>query len=155
MKEEARMREHECRTRVPLDEGDALDFEIEFYRGIVAQAPGYVDALMLLGEACARKGLRAEGLEVDRRLSTLRPGDPVVHYNLACSCSLARRRKEALESLERAIELGYCDLAHIARDRDLAYLHGDRSFHRLLRRIEEKLLGMIRQRSGIQPTTRP
>ena len=141
------MRDGERQPPIPCgDQGD-LDFEIEFYRAIVAQAPGYVDALMLLGEACTRKGLYAEGLEVDRRLSALRPGDPIVHYNLACSYSLTRRKKEALESLERSIEFGYRDLAHLAKDSDLAYLHGDRSFHRLVQRLGRKILEVIRQRS--------
>ena len=48
----------------PRGKGDDLDFEIGFYRAIVAQAPAYVDALMLLGEACPEKGLYAEGLEL-------------------------------------------------------------------------------------------
>lgn len=135
------------RHALPRSDGDDLDFEIEFYRGIVAHAPGYVDALMLLAEACSRKGLYAEGLEIDRRLSALRPYDPVVHYNLACSYSLTRRRKEALESLERSIELGYCDLEHLAHDRDFACLHGDQSFQRLLKRLDRMALRAIRRRA--------
>ena len=135
------------RPRTPLrGKGDDLDFEIGFYRAIVAQAPEYVDALMLLGEACTEKGLYAEGLEVDKRLSRLRPSDPIVHYNLACSFSLSRRRKEALDSLARSIELGYCDIAHLAADRDLAFLRGDPEFKRLLRRLERKVMAAIRRR---------
>lgn len=125
-----------------------LDFEIDFYRAIVAKAPEYVDALMLLGEAYTRKGLYAEGLEIDRRLSRLRPADPIVHYNLACSYSLTRKRKEALACLERSIELGYRDLVHLAGDRDLAYLHGDRTFHRLIRRLGRRILGVARRRAA-------
>jgi len=132
----------------PGTTGGDLDFEIEFYRAIVAHAPEYVDALMLLGEAYTRKGLYAAGLEIDRRLSELRPRDPVVHYNLACSYSLTRRREEALESLEKSIELGYEDLAHLARDEDLAFLHGDRTFHRLVRRLGRQILKVYRRRSG-------
>lgn len=141
------MRDETRRRFLPCDNGGSLDFEIEFYRAIVAQAPEYVDALMLLGEAYTRKGLYAEGLDVDRRLSALRPGDPIVHYNLACSYSLARRKNEALESLKRSIELGYRDIAHLARDRDLAFLHGDQSFHRLLRRLGREILGVLRHRA--------
>lgn len=141
------MRDGERQPPIPCDDQGGLDFEIDFYRAIVAQAPKYVDALMLLGEAYTRKGLYAEGLEVDRRLSALRPGDPIVHYNLACSYSLTRRKKEAVESLERSIELGYRDLAHLAKDSDLAYLRGDRSFHRLVQRLGRKILGVVRRRS--------
>lgn len=129
------MRDIARRGPAPPGEGACLDFEIEFYGGIVAHAPAYVDALMLLGEAYTRKGLYAEGLEIDRRLSALCPNDPIVHYNLACSYCLTSRKKEALESLERSIELGYRDLAHLVRDDDFALLRGDRSFQRLLARL--------------------
>ena len=129
------------------DLGDNLNFEIDFYRAIIEKAPDYVEALSVLGEAYARKGLYQEGLKIDQRLTALRPKDPIAHYNLACSYSLTRRKIEALESLERSIELGYRDLAHLARDSDLAYLHGDRSFHRLVQRLGRKILRVIRQRS--------
>ncbi len=89
------MRDIARRGPAPPGEGACLDFEIEFYGGIVAHAPAYVDALMLLGEAYTRKGLYAEGLEIDRRLSALCPNDPIVHYNLACSYCLTSRKKEA------------------------------------------------------------
>lgn len=124
-----------------------VDFEIDFYRSIVAHAPGYVDALVLLAEAYTRKGLYEEGLAIDRRLSELKPRDPIVHYNLACSYSLTRRRAEALESLQRSIELGYRDIAHLAKDEDLAFLRGDRTFHRIIRRLGRKILQGVRRRA--------
>ncbi len=142
------MRDDVHRGPAPPDEGTCLDFEIEFYRGIVAHAPAYVDALMLLGEAYTRKGLYAEGLEIDRRLSALCPDDPIVHYNLACSYCLTFRKKEALESLRRSIELGYRDLAHLVQDGDFALLHGDRSFHRLLERLGKGMRKTARRRAG-------
>ena len=129
----------------PRNEGD-LDFEIDFYRGIIDQSPDYVDALAVLGDALTRKGRYAEGLTIDQRLTLLLPNDPIVHYNLACSYNLLHMKKEALQSLRRAIALGYCDLHQIVTDKDLASLHGDRSFHRLIRSLGKKLLRLIRQR---------
>jgi tetratricopeptide (TPR) repeat protein len=119
---------------------DNLDFEIDFYRAIIEKSPDYVEALSILGDAYTRKGLYREGLEIDRRLTTLRPRDPVAHYNLACSYSLNHRKKEALASLRKSIKLGYSDIVHIATDGDLAPLHDDRLFHTLIRRVCKKIL---------------
>jgi tetratricopeptide (TPR) repeat protein len=119
---------------------DNPDFEIDFYRAIIVNSPDYVEALALLGEAYVRKGLYHEGLEIDRRITELCPKDPIAHYNLACSYSLIHKRKEALASLRRSITLGYCDLAHITTDQDLVWLHDDRSFHRLIRKICKKII---------------
>jgi tetratricopeptide (TPR) repeat protein len=119
---------------------ESLDFEIGFYTAIIEKNPEYVDALSLLGDAYTRKGLYAEGLEIDRRITTLKPRDPIAHYNLACSYSLLQRKKEAIQSLRRSIALGYNDIAHIATDADLAFLRKERSFHRILRRLCRKIL---------------
>ena len=73
-----------------------------------------------------------EGLAVDRRLAQIRPDDPVVFYNLACSYSLVGWIPSALRALERALALGYRDFKHIMHDRDLEALRSDRRFNSLL-----------------------
>jgi len=125
---------------IDMGGGESIDFEIGFYRSIIEKNPRYVDALSLLGDAYTRKGLYGEGLEIDRRITELRPRNPIAHYNLACSYSLLHRKKEALRSLRRAIALGYNDNAHIATDSDLAFLRNDPSFHRILRGLCRKIL---------------
>jgi tetratricopeptide (TPR) repeat protein len=127
---------------------DNLDFEIDFYKAIIEKSPDYVEALSVLGDAYTRKGLYRQGLEIDRRLTTLRPKDPVAHYNLACSYSLNHRKKEALASLRKSIKLGYNDIVHIATDCDLAPLHEDSAFHTLIQDVCKKVLG----ESGAIPT---
>lgn len=119
---------------------DNLDFEIDFYKAIIEKAPDYVEALSVLGDAYTRKGRYQEGLEIDRRLTALRPKDPFAHYNLACSYSLNHRKKEALASLRESIKLGYDDIAHIATDGDLSPLHDDSAFHTLIQDICKKIL---------------
>ena len=123
---------------------DNLDFELEFYKSLVREAPDYVDALMLLGEAYTRKGLHEEGLKIDKRLISLRPRDPIIHYNLACSYCLLHMKKQALESLEKSIALGYVDLEHLATDPDFECLHNDTTFHKILRQLGEKILTRIK-----------
>src|SRR5437773_1092415 len=68
-----------------------LDIEIGFLEGVVRRDPGYIDALQILGDNYTRRGRFEDGLKVDEQLVRLRPGDALVHYNLACSCSLTEQ----------------------------------------------------------------
>ncbi len=98
------------------------DFEIEFYENILKQRPDFIGVLTLLGDVYTRKGLYQEGLEVDQRLASLKPDDPIVHYNLACSLSLVGKPKEALSELKKAVLFGYDDFSYIEKDSDLENL---------------------------------
>jgi tetratricopeptide (TPR) repeat protein len=99
-----------------------LDTRIEFVEGLVRCDPDYVDALQLLGDHYTQRGRYAEGLKVDERLSRLEPRDPLVFYNLACSCSLTGQFDRAALALEKALQLGYRDFRWLARDPDLRKL---------------------------------
>lgn len=115
------------------------DFEIRFYENLIKDRPDFVQALMSLGDAYTRKGFYQEGLEVDKKLATLKPQDPIIHYNLACSLSLVGEREPALEALKRAILLGYDDFSYILKDSDLEnvrQLPQFESFFAKLKRIE-------------------
>ena len=56
-----------------------LDFELEFFSGILERSPDYVDVLRVMGSLLSLKGLFAEGLKIDKRLVRLRPDDPLAH----------------------------------------------------------------------------
>ena len=112
-----------------------LSFEIQFYEGILAEDPDYVEALVPLAEAYTKAGLHEKGLEVDQKLAELRPNDATVHYNLACSCALTGHTERALATLEQAIELGYRDVEFLMRDQDLVSLHDEEEFARLIARF--------------------
>src|SRR5918993_4032095 len=86
-----------------------LDIEIGFLEGVVDRDPSFVDALQLLGDDYTKRGKFLAGLRIDQKLSALRPRDPLVFYNLACSLCLTRNYKDAAEALEIAIHLGYRD----------------------------------------------
>lgn len=109
-----------------------LDFEIDFFEGILARDPNYSEPLMALGNAYIRKGDYGKGLEVDRRLAALRPSDPVVFYNLACSLSLLKRVDEAFDALERAIGLGYSGYDYMLQDEDLVNVRRDPRFSQII-----------------------
>ncbi len=115
------------------NQNTTLDFEIQFYEGIIKRSPHYVEALIPLAEAYTRKGLYRKGLEIDKRLASLCSDDPVVFYNLACSRALLGHKKEALATLKRALDLGYDDFEHLLNDPDLKALHQEAAFKKMIR----------------------
>lgn len=108
----------------------ALDVEISFLEGVLRRDPNYVEALQILGDLYTRRGRAKDGLRVDLKLSRLRPADPLVFYNLACSQSLAGQLDAALESLRKALALGYNDWKFLSEDPDLENLRRDPRFAR-------------------------
>jgi len=119
-------------------EQNQLDFEIDFFEGVLKRYPDYVDVLRVLGNLLTLKGRYAEGLTLDRRLVQLRPDDALAHYNLACSYALLKRPDHALKTLRRAVELGYRDFRFMREDRDLESIRHDPRFRQLLREFENR-----------------
>ena len=109
-----------------------LDFEISFYEGLLQKQPDFINALIALGDAYTKRGRYEDGLKVDKRLAGLRPDDPVVHYNLACSCSLLKMADPAISALKKAIRLGYRDFTFMEKDPDLEYIRKDPRYKELL-----------------------
>lgn len=123
-------------TKKPIKED--LDFQMAFFEGILRRNPAYVDVLIALGEIYTRKGFYKEGLRVDKKLSRLRPDNPIVHYNLACSFSLLGDLSNSLRAIERAISLGYEDVAFMCKDPDLSNLRQDERFENLLQKVKRQ-----------------
>ncbi len=115
-----------------------LDFELDFFGGVLTRQPDYVDVLRIMGNLLALKGRTAEGMQVDKRLVHLRPGDALAHYNLACSYALMKRLDQSIHTLRKAIELGYRDFRYIREDHDLDSIRKDPRFRQLLREFEDR-----------------
>jgi len=109
-----------------------LDFDIEFFELLLARKQDSVEVLRILAELVSRKGLVKRAVDLDRRLVDLLPSDFLARYNLACSLARAGRPDEAIDSLSRAILLGYDDLAHMEADPDLESLRDHPDFQALL-----------------------
>ena len=118
----SRMPKNNLRKKLTRQEQRDLDIEITFLEGIVRRDPDYVEALQILGDDYTRRGLLDRGLKVDQKLSELRPRDPLVYYNLACSYSLSGQLELSVTALERALGLGYRDFKWMAKDPDLRNL---------------------------------
>jgi tetratricopeptide (TPR) repeat protein len=120
----------------PTDQSQ-LDFELEFFAGVLTRNADYVDVLRIMGNLLTLRGRLAEGLEIDKRLVRLRPRDALAHYNLACSFALLKRPDQSLKTLRRAVELGYRDFRYMREDHDLDSIRHDPRFRQLLREYEQ------------------
>ena len=115
-----------------------LDFELDFFNGVLTRHADYVDVLRIMGNLLALKGRTTEGLQIDKRLVQLRPSDALAHYNLACSFALMKRPDQSIKTLRRAIELGYRDFRYIREDHDLDTIRQDPRFRQLMGEFENR-----------------
>ena len=113
------------------------EFLAEVLGHALTRRPDDVHVLSDLGHVLTRLGRLEEGLGIDRRLGELLPEDPTVHYNLACSLALLERADEALDALERSVDLGYRDVQHLLQDEDLASLRELPRFQALVAQASE------------------
>lgn len=125
------------RKQLTRQEKRDLDIEIGFLEGVVHRDPSYVDALQILGDDYTKRGKYLAGLEIDRKLASLKPRDALVYYNLACSYSLTRQYEEAADALEMAINLGYRDFRWLAEDPDLHDLRKQPLYRRIRARLRQ------------------
>ena len=112
------------------------EFLIWFFEGVLEKYPSYVECLMYLGNAYTANGMLEKGIKVDLKLARLKPDDPLVHYNLGCSFSLLGILDKSLESLGKAIDLGYNDIRHMENDSDLDEVRGEDGYKVLINKIK-------------------
>lgn len=69
---------------------------------------------------------------------TLRPNDANILYNAACTSAVMNRKREALDVLWKTCAAGDTNWDWIARAPDLACLHEEPEFQRLLEEDKQK-----------------
>jgi len=114
-----------------------LDFLAAFLEAAVGRRPELSEALAELGHVYTLLGRYEDGLRIDLLLVERFPGNPTVHYNLACSLALLGRADASLDALERAVECGYDDAHFMSTDEDLASVRDSARFQELARRLRE------------------
>lgn len=123
------------KRRLSRREAQDLDIEIGFLERLVERDPGYIEALESLGDNYGLRGRTADSLVIDERLRALRPGDPVVRFNLACSLALIGEPERACRELEHALDLGFRDFRSLQRDPDLASARKHPAYHRVSAKV--------------------
>ena len=121
-----------------MSKREDFDFEVGFFEGLHKRMPRDIRVISMLAQLYTKVGEIDSGLEMDRKLVRLSPEDPINHYNLACSLSLKGRVSDAIQSLEKAIALGYEDFDWMRHDPDLAILHDSIGFTALLENQTER-----------------
>jgi non-specific serine/threonine protein kinase/serine/threonine-protein kinase len=107
-----------------LETGRSLNFLglLRYYRGEVDQAKSrFEEALEVMG-------------------AHLEPGHVElmeIHYNLACLSALGEEREKALAHLRQVMDAGF-DNPYIAEDSDLAFLHEDPEFQRMVAEVQRR-----------------
>ncbi|MFH0839384.1 MAG: tetratricopeptide repeat protein, partial [Candidatus Omnitrophota bacterium] len=115
---------------------EQLDFEIEFFEKLLKEKPDFIEVLMPLADAYTKRGHYEKGLAIDKKLSELKPDDPVVWYNLSCSLSLLNKTDKSLEAMKQALAHGYNDMEYLLSDPDLASLRETPGFKELLFKLK-------------------
>ena len=129
--------EYEFTLKAPEFQKKDEEFVIWFFEGVIENYPDYVECLMYLGNAYTARGMCEKGLQIDLKLAKLKPYDPLVHYNLACSHSLLNKISPALAALSNAIKLGYNDIEHLENDDDLDNLKNLEEYKTLIDKLKK------------------
>lgn len=125
-------------TSLPHDERDYMMFCLEFCNAVLRENSNHLEALALAAGYYTELGFFADGLKVDKMLAALKPKNPTVLYNLACSYSLNSLLDEAITTLREAVARGYDDSAHIISDRDLTAARQDPRFQSVIDALDSK-----------------
>ena len=107
------------------------DAEMKVLEQQLELVPEDVRARILLAGDYAYVGKEEDAIRHLEMAVTLRPNDPSVLYNAACTYGVLQRKAEALEMLRRAKEAGYANLDWIRKDPDLACIQDTPEFKAL------------------------
>ena len=97
----------------------ALNFELGMYelgRELYPKSRRVLDGLVTTYAAAGRHD---DALRVAAELVQADPTNPRYHYNYACSLCCSGRREEAMQMLQKAVELGFDDFDYLTHDPDL------------------------------------
>ena len=127
-----RLGQSESALRLRRQSMRALELQLEL-------VPEDVRARVLLAGNYAYFKREPEAVRELQIALALRPKDSNILYNAACAYGLLGNKDEALAVLNKAREAGYSTLiTWAARDPDLACLHGEPEFQRLLEEGKQK-----------------
>ncbi|MCM2258764.1 MAG: tetratricopeptide repeat protein, partial [Vicinamibacteria bacterium] len=106
--------------------------EISVLEQQLRDVPEDVRARILLAADYASVKREDDAVRELQKAVDLRPNDSNILYNAACTYGVMKRKPEAIAMLRRARAAGYANPDWIRRDPDLASLHGEPEFEKLL-----------------------
>ena len=95
-------------------------------------------AHVLLATTYAAVGRAREAAKEVEKAIAMRGNDPITLYNAACTYGNLKMKAEALATLKKAVDAGYHNPDWAARDNDLACIHDDPEFQRLIKEPQRK-----------------
>ena len=104
---------------------------VEALEAHINEVPDDARARMQLAITFASLDREEDAMREARLAMVLRPNEPTVLYNAACTFCMLNRKPEALEAIRKAWDAGFKDAVWARRDPDLAILHDDPEFQRL------------------------
>jgi tetratricopeptide (TPR) repeat protein len=82
------------------------------------------------------KNVVQKGKEAILQMLEIIPDHAIALYNLACAESILGNAKEALDTLEKAVEAGYHDLTHMINDTDFDNIKNTMGFNELVAKLQ-------------------
>ncbi len=104
---------------------------IQAFEAHLREVPEDARARGLLASYYAEMGRTEEAKREATLAMTLRPNEPLILYNTACTFCKMNQKAEALDALAKAWRVGYRDSEWVWRDPDLALLHNEPEFEKL------------------------
>jgi len=84
-----------------------------------------------------QSGKYKEAIEAYEKILKVRPNDATALYNTACAYSLMGDKENAVKSLEKAVDAGFTDLAHIKDDTDLDNIRKEDGYKKIIEKLEK------------------
>ncbi|MFP4445254.1 MAG: tetratricopeptide repeat protein [Desulfosudaceae bacterium] len=106
------------------------------YQAALDRHPHCLNCLNRLANLYARHQRYADAAAVLKKMAGIVPKTPVVFYNLACMQARAGNREKAVNSLKKAIRLGYDKTDRIKTDPDLENIRDTGYYHHLIKKFD-------------------
>ncbi len=108
------------------------DQQLRALESHLERVPEDVRARILASAIYAGMGREADAVRAVEMAVLLRPNDPNIHYNAACTYALLLKKPEALALLRKARECGFNTMEWASRDPDLTCLYDDPEFKKII-----------------------
>ncbi len=129
--------------RVLIDRAEALMEQESFQEAAIVFAemtskyPDNPAAWFRYGICLHLAGELDRAIKIHRKAAEFEEFAAMASYNLACGYALQGKTDRALSALQKAVDLGFADVAQLIGDSDLAKLRNDDRFRAILKKIND------------------